>query len=358
MSLQLIKKKYNHYTSIPISSQINNNEQFQLRIVYFVNGIINDNYMDWIMNQLNYVKHYAKIINIVIILEESKRKDFIRYMSKFFPNNQFIYDFHTKNEYEYRGILKVWEIAQTNHQKNDIILYMHSKGVTHHKNYAQNRCDNYNIILKDIQKIQEIFSIFPSIDKVGYSAGGMGWIWYNFWYARGSYIYQVEKPILTARRHYYEDWLGRKVENLNDRIVNHERPLHYYKNTLDSCYGYYVDLERNVPNIGVPNHLQMNFKSIKPNNKDLVKPIIIENSNQVKNEHLQVKNNFIEWYVYKKHVSLFDKYLLYKQDSFLKETMEHSSKNKTKKAVKNGEKIYFHTIKNINHDYYQICVQG
>jgi len=87
--MQLIKKRYDHYTSIPISSQINNIEQFQLRIVYFVNGTINDNYMDWVMNQLNYVKFYAKVINIVAVLDESKRKDFIRYMNLFFPNNQF-----------------------------------------------------------------------------------------------------------------------------------------------------------------------------------------------------------------------------------------------------------------------------
>jgi hypothetical protein len=44
---------------------------------------------------------------------------------------------------------------------------------------------------------------------VGISCGGNGWIWYNFWWARSSHIACLEQPIITERRHYYEDWLGR-----------------------------------------------------------------------------------------------------------------------------------------------------
>ena len=66
--------------------------------------------------------------------------------------------------------------------------------------------------------------------------GGNGWIWYNFWYARGSYIKYVERPIKTYRRHYYEDWLGRKVKNENYIICDNERSYIFYENTLNTCY--------------------------------------------------------------------------------------------------------------------------
>ena len=361
--MNLIKKKYDHYACIPISAELNNNENFNLHIVYFINCCIQDNYMDWLTNQLNIVKNYTKNIHIVAVIEEKKKKDFTQYVNNFFPNNNLIYDFYTENEFEYRGILKVWEIGQIYNKYNDIILYFHSKGITRNNKYISNQNDDYNIILKDINKIKEIFSIFPSIDKVGYSAGGIGWIWYNFWYARGSYINQVEKPIKTKRRHYYEDWVARKVENKEDQNPLRERPQSYFKNTLESCYGFYNNLEKNVANIGTVWH-----PTKGPNGYFSIEPILKKKIMDQNKENISIKNeiNKIEtkkidenkWYLYKKHFTLFDKYLLCINDSFLKKTKLHSSENKVKKATKKGDKIYFQEIINIDNLYYQIIVNS
>ena len=43
---------------------------------------------------------------------------------------------------------------------------------------------------------------------------------------------------------------------------------------------------------------------------------------------------------------------------FLKKTKLHSSENKVKKAIKNGDKINFHEIINIDNLYYQIIVNS
>jgi hypothetical protein len=288
-------------------------------------------------------------------LETNKQKDFTQYVNNFFPNNTLIYDFYTDNEFEYRGILKVWEIGQIYSKSNDIILYFHSKGITHNKKYIFNKNDNYNIILKDINKIKEIFSIFPSIHKIGYSTGGIGWMWYNFWYARGSYINQVEKPIKTKRRHYYEDWVARKVEKKEDQIVFHERPQSYFKNTLESCYGFYYNLEKNVANIGTIWYPTKGYFSIEP----ILKKTMEQNKTNItiKTEINKIENKNIDenkWYLYKNHFTLFDKYLLCNEDSFLKKTQEHSSKNKVKKIVKKDDKIYFDEIISTDYFYYQI----
>ena len=54
----------------------------------------------------------------------------------------------------------------------------------------------------------ELISRFKSIDKIGILSGGNGWLWFNFWIAKSTYISQLEKPkketVLVI-----EDWLGR-----------------------------------------------------------------------------------------------------------------------------------------------------
>lgn len=237
----LIERKYRHYINIDTSLNFKDTDiNYNIHIVYYINCQVNNNYFDWLVNQINLVKHMTSNIYIVSTIAQNKEEEFRKKVLELFPN---VYiECYYENEYEYRGILKVWELGQTFNKSNDIFLYFHSKGVTHNQCYNSNKNDNYNIILQDIEKIKEIFTIFPNIDKIGYFSGGNGWIWYNFWYARGSYINTVEKPIKTNRRHYYEDWLGRQVD-IDDKICENdmERSYEYYKNTLTTCYGFYTD---------------------------------------------------------------------------------------------------------------------
>jgi hypothetical protein len=242
----VIKKEYEHYINIDYEINLNNGMNFNIHIVYFINCLVNDNYFDWLYNQLKLVINMNGTIYVIATIDPCKEESFKSNVTLFFPN--IIIICYYENEFEYRGIHKVWELGQIHNKPNDIILYFHSKGLTHHNCYQQNKYDEYNIILYDINKIKEIFSIFPKIDKIGYSSGGNGWIWYNFWYARGSYIFSVEEPIKTTRRHYYEDWLGRKVD-INDKYCETERPFTHYKNTLDTCYGFHTD-KSIIANIG------------------------------------------------------------------------------------------------------------
>ena len=57
-----------------------------------------------------------------------------------------------------------------------------------------------------------------SINKVGILTGGNGWLWFNFWIARSSYLSNLEKPKKTNHACYYEDWLGRSM--INNYIQN------------------------------------------------------------------------------------------------------------------------------------------
>lgn len=238
--MKIAKKQYVHYINNNINSnlQINNTETYNLHIVYYINCLVNANYFGWLKNQIEFVYHFGGTIYVIATLNQLEEENFRINCLKLFPH--LIIECNYVNEYEYPGISKVWQLGQINNKHNDIILYFHSKGASHHTSYEFNINDVYNVILKDIHLIKEIFTIFPKIDKVGYSSGGIGWIWYNFWYARGNYINQLECPLKTTRRHYYEDWLSRVV-NDTDKYSDTERPITYYKNTLESCYGFFTD---------------------------------------------------------------------------------------------------------------------
>jgi hypothetical protein len=245
--MKTIKGKYIHYVNdnVEVSNDININ--YNIYIVYYINCVCNSNWISWAYNQLNLIKNMdAKQIHIIATLKKEEENFFRKKILEI--NSTAIIECYYENEFEYRGILKVYELGQIYDNPNDILLYFHSKGVTHHKSYESNMNDNYNIIFKNIDLIKEVFTLFPKIDKIGYSCGGIGWIWYNFWYVRGSYVKKLEIPIKTTRRHYYEDYLSRIVDE-NDKYSLEERPISYYKNTLNSCYNIYTD-KINIKNIG------------------------------------------------------------------------------------------------------------
>jgi len=278
-----IKRKYMHYLNILTKINYTKTDpEYKIHSVYFINTLINKNYVQWLVNQIDMIKNYNSTIYIIAIIKKGNENNFQQIVEKHFPNLNINYEYHYKNEYEYRGILKVWDLGQIYNTSNDIILYFHSKGVSRHSSYAQNKNDNYNIILKDINKIKEIFTLFPMIHKIGYSVGRKGHIWYNFWFARGSYINRVEKPILTSRRHYYEDWVARVIKNNVPQIVNYERDLNntnIYENTLRNCYGFHR--QPNIANIGSfydpSKNIYLNINRITtPINKTL-KPYIANN---------------------------------------------------------------------------------
>jgi hypothetical protein len=126
---------------------------------------------------------------------------------------------HSGGQTEYPGIRRVWDVAweepfadpQTN--DNHVILYFHAKGMFNAPKPRQARSHQNSALTKVVvEPWQDIVSLFarnPSLNKAGFAAAPAGWVWYNFWWARASYIRRLVRPILTKRRHYYEDWLGR-----------------------------------------------------------------------------------------------------------------------------------------------------
>ncbi|MBD1370996.1 hypothetical protein IC620_01285 [Hazenella sp. IB182357] len=121
---------------------------------------------------------------------------------------------HSENNHEYFGIRKVWQLAQKN---AGVVLYFHSKGISKLHLTPRNPYESrylFPLVIKQWRRNISLMMMFESINKLGISAGGLGWIWMNYMWAKCSYLRKVERPIITERRHYYEDWISRKLSNI------------------------------------------------------------------------------------------------------------------------------------------------
>ncbi len=59
------------------------------------------------------------------------------------------------------------------------------------------------------QEVIASFQANATIEKAGIYPSKLGWVCFNFWWARVSYLKGTVEPVRTTRRHYYEDWLVR-----------------------------------------------------------------------------------------------------------------------------------------------------
>ena len=126
------------------------------------------------------------------------------------------------NNYEYPGINKIYELSILN--PNIIFFYMHNKGISHGNIRTSNEINSLRTNLVLWKKAINVFNNLDHINKIGLFPSSGGWIWYNFWFSKGSYISTCNKPIITNDRYYYESWIGRDGSN-----------------TYNDCYDIYND---------------------------------------------------------------------------------------------------------------------
>ena len=100
---------------------------------------------------------------------------------------------------------------------SSIFLYFHSKGMVHHGNnvsLSQVAVEPiFNVVIETWRNALTQFYCDEELNKAGYASAPGGWQFYNFYWVRASYLRRVVRPIISRRRHYYEDWLGRIDEN-------------------------------------------------------------------------------------------------------------------------------------------------
>jgi hypothetical protein len=127
--------------------------------------------------------------------------------------------------HEYPGIRLAHQLARSDPSPQHYLLYFHSKSISRFKGKRE-RIERalHTTVIAPWKKVLNIFHDHPSIDKVGSTCSGMGWVWWNYWWVRASYLAQVETPLKTPRRHYYEDWICRRLAHPTTHPTDPLRP--------------------------------------------------------------------------------------------------------------------------------------
>lgn len=120
-----------------------------------------------------------------------------------------------KNNFEYEGIKKLYLLA--NEEPEKLYIYLHSKGMFNtiydiHKRSPEEMVLTRNL-LNDWRKVKEVFKRDKYIVRAGLAPSIGGWVWFNFFWARGDYIRTCEEPKISNVRYYYESWLTTSIIN-------------------------------------------------------------------------------------------------------------------------------------------------
>lgn len=153
----------------------------------------------------------SRTIILSLTFENCCNEEYIAEIKNILGDSQYEIETSLINQYEYRGIKKVWHIAEK-YPKSEI-LYFHSKGIVFRNESGIRTLHErilFNNVIKQWKFVLQVLQTNPPINKVGLICSRRGSIWFNFWWARASYILDLREPILTTNRFYYERYLGKR----------------------------------------------------------------------------------------------------------------------------------------------------
>jgi hypothetical protein len=188
-----------------------------IKIVYFAYLVPNrwQSIVEEQLNQLAELPLYqiAKDIQMSIIYEKEKDyHDLCKLLKEKWPK-VVLGQVHHENTFEYPGILNLYTIDATGkNDENTILLYFHSKGMT--SNLPNIRKNLFEITIANYQEYLNAFENDSNIDIAGYAPHVNGFIYFNFFWIRSSYIHKwCPLPIPNKDRFIWEIWFGEDYSN-------------------------------------------------------------------------------------------------------------------------------------------------
>ena len=236
-------------------------KSIEIDIVYFLNTKISPQYKNLFRDQLKQLIK-SRILNttkcklhIICIRNSENQENLIKDVMKSLELYKICETnliFKNDDHMEYEGIKKVWELSKS--EDNRLIFYFHGKGLSYMKNkffYIRQPLEKliFKLLIDEWKQNLETIQRFDSIDKVGILSGGNGFLWFNFWIAKSSYIKGLEKPIKTKRACYYEDWLGRTLIR-NKKVKKEEICDRNFLYTIDKTYSILNNPKKYKYNLG------------------------------------------------------------------------------------------------------------
>ena len=183
-------------------------------IVYgaYING-----HADWrklIRAQLSDLRRYGVLSasDLYVIVTNPSQEAGVREFFDSLPVSIKHIEFNSENKFEYPAIAYIWSLANRA-MTYKYVGYLHTKGMSYasrHRDKIEKTLTHFTfsrwrMVLRFFEDQDDVnkIGIFPAKD-----GEKRGWIWFNFWWARASYIRTLPKPEETSNRHYYESWLS------------------------------------------------------------------------------------------------------------------------------------------------------
>jgi len=193
----------------------------KIKIVYFA-YLLKDKWEDIVLEQLEQLYSLKELysisdiyMSVIDVSEHATELEKLKYiLLNKYPKIQLINIFYT-NEYEYPGIKSVYELSTNN--DDEYILYFHSKGMT--SNEHDNRKTLFEYTIANYTDAIEEFQQNEDTDIVCLIPSGYGFAYYNFFWARSSFINKYcSKPentnqYLLYEKYSWELWLGNHYSN-------------------------------------------------------------------------------------------------------------------------------------------------
>lgn len=220
-----------------------------VQVVYFANLFVNPSRgHKLVLAQLHdlvatgLVEH-ALLTHVVISIPPRRNTHYIlakiaNVFGVFYPTKVRAH-FNHDDCHEFPGVSLAHSLARQSPLPDHYVLYFHAKGITRFRGRREPvELALHAKVIAPWREVLRILDTNPDVDKVGSSFSSAGWVWWNYWWSRASHLARVETPVLTPRRHYYEDWLARESQD-QEGVATTERALtpENYVFSPDRCHG-------------------------------------------------------------------------------------------------------------------------
>jgi hypothetical protein len=179
-----------------------------IKIVYYFFTSPNSNWQAILSGQLHQLKNYGILSEADLYIHVTDcynyTEEIKEIIGKIVPSA--IVSTSFVNQFEYPAFKLIHDLAMK--YPESTFLYFHSKGMTH--NLHSRSLEEILLFTKTFENWRKNIQLLnkENKQKAGLFPSEEGWIWYNFWYAKGAYLAKCNAPEITDYRYYYEAWLG------------------------------------------------------------------------------------------------------------------------------------------------------
>ncbi len=220
----------------------------KIKIVYYI--YINKN-RDWdylIKSQINDIinSNILSMSKLYIVVCDENSIVNKTYFDKLLINFDYEIEFYNVNYYEYYGIKKLYDLALEDPKM--IYMYIHTKGmVFNNTSIKRSEQEKYLLrsLLKNYLRVILIFKNKPNITKAGSFPCKNGWLWFNFFYIKGTSLINCNIPKITDDRYYYESYIGYECPKNNNIFSFYTNKINTFNEPIEAINKLHNEIYKN-----------------------------------------------------------------------------------------------------------------